>query len=212
MTALLLFVITNGILEKDQSNVFKIGERLLPLFILVILILFGLFAVPQKNQGLRHLLWLGLIILMSVSGHPIYTLAKENNILNKVLITLGILFISMSYLAYSNRLGFFDGVSPYLFTGLIGLVIFEALDLLFADYNSPGIYNRFWYYSIFGIVLFSGFLIYDTQQIISDGHILEAICKNQNHLVCADYPIKSLSIFLDILNLFNKLTYVYSRN
>ncbi len=212
MTALLLFVITNNVLEKNQGNVFKIGERLLPLFILIILILFGLFSVPQNNQGLRHLLWLGLVILMSVGGHPIYALAKENNILNKVLITLGILFVSMSYLAYSNRLGFFDGVSSYLFMGLVGLVIFEALDLLFADYNSPGIYTRFWYYSIIGIVLFSGFLIYDTQKMIMEGKVLDVICKNENHLVCADYPVKSLSIFLDILNLFNKLTYVYSKN
>ncbi len=212
MTALILFALTNNILEQNQENLFKIGSRLLPLFILVLLVLFGLFATPQENQGIRHLLWLGLVILLSVTGHPIYLLAKENKILSKVLITLGILFISMSYLAYSNKLGFFDGVTPYLFTGLIGLVIIEALDLLFADYNSSGIYNRFWYYSIFGIVLFSGFLIYDTQRMIAEGKVLEVICKNKNHLVCADYPINSLNIFLDILNLFNKLVYVNSKN
>ena len=206
-TALLIFAMTNMTLEKDPDSVFKVGSRLMPLFILTLVILFGLAFTPQPNQGMKHLLWLGFIILISVTGHPIYMKAKEDQIMTKVLLTLGVIFLSMSYIAYSNQLGFFDGYAPYLMMGLLGLIIFQTLDLVFADYSSTGIKNRFWYYSLIGLVLFSGFLVYDTQKKIKEGLILQKICKN--HFKCADYPTKSLDLFLDVLNMFNQLTIVY---
>jgi FtsH-binding integral membrane protein len=205
---LLLYLLTNTTLELNSFNFLIIGNKLLPLFILTTVLLFGLMLTPSDNQSIKHLLWVGFIILMSIVGHPIYMLAKEEKIFYKVLITLAILFIGMSYIAYSNKLTIFDGIAPYLLFGLIGLIIFQSLDLLFSDSSSKGLETRFWYYSIFGIILFSGFLIYDTQKIIKVGGLLEKYCKNKNHLSCADYPEKSLSIFLDLLNLFNNLTLV----
>ncbi len=115
----------------------------------------------------------------------------------------------MSYLAYSNRLDWLQGYSAYFSMGLLGLIIFQSLDLIFSDSNK-GQNNRFWYYSIFAIVLFSGFLIYDTQKIIKEAYILQYVCRNRQHLECANYPEKSISMFLDLLNLFNNLTNVYS--
>lgn len=209
-TAFLIYTMTNLFLEQDLNNVLRIGSKLMPLFILTILLLFGLVFTPQPNQGLKHLLWLGFIILLSVSGHPIYMKAKEEQILSKVLLSLGIIFISLSYVAYSNKLGYFDGYFPYLMFGLLGLIIFETLDLIFADYSSKNIQKRFWYYSIVGIVLFSGFLVYDTQKKIKEGLLLEKICTH--HLRCADYPTKSLDLFMDILNMFNQLTMVFGYN
>jgi hypothetical protein len=80
-----------------------IGNKLLPLFILTTILLFGLMLTPYNNQAIKHLLWVGFIILMSIVGYPIYMLAKEEKIFYKVLITLAILFIGMSYIAYSNK-------------------------------------------------------------------------------------------------------------
>ena len=94
--------------------------------------------------------------------------------------------------------------------GLLGLIIFETLDLIFADYSSKNIQKRFWYYSLVGIVLFSGFLVYDTQKKIKEGLLLEKICTH--HLRCADYPTKSLDLFMDILNMFNQLTMAFGSN
>lgn len=209
-TAYLLYVLTNMTLEQDPDSVLKVGSRLLPILLLTMILLFALAFTPQPNQGLKHLLWLGFIILMSVMGHPIYMKAKEDKILTKVLLTLGVIFLSMSYVAYSNQLGFFDGYAPYLMMGLLGLIIFQSLDLIFADHSSPNIKNRFWYYSLIGLVLFSGFLVYDTQKKIKEGLLLEKICKH--HLRCADYPTKSLDLFLDILNMFNQLTILFGNN
>ncbi len=207
MVSLLLFVGINNIYTKDIKNILNLKNKLLPLFILSLLLLFGIFTTSGDNQVLNHLLWLGFIIIMSISGSSVYYIAKQEKILNKVLLTLGIIFISMSFFAYYNKLGFFDKYYSYLFFGLLGLIIFQTLDLIFADYENKNIYTRFWYYSIFGIILFSGFLIYDTQKLIKEGKYLEKTCIN--HLKCANYPLNSLNIFLDIINLFNQLTYVY---
>ncbi len=209
-TAFLIYVVTNLFLEQDSNNIIRIGSKIMPLFILTILILMGLVFTPQPNQGLKHLLWLGFVIILSISGHPIYMKAKEDKILTKVLLSLGIIFISLSYIAYSNNLGFLDGYAPYLMFGLLGLIIFEVLDLIFADYSSKHIHTRFWYYSLVGLILFSGFLVYDTQKKIKEGLVLEKICTH--HLRCADYPTKSLDLFMNVLNMFNQLTMLFGNN
>ena len=205
---LLLFLFTNNILEKNDVSVMRIGSRLLPLFLLTLLLLFGILMTPPTQQLPLHLMWLGFIVLISVSGYPIYLLAKQERILTKVLVTLGILFISMSYLAYTGKFEWLQGYSSYFTFGLLGLIVFESLDLILSDYNK-GQDTRFWYYSIFAILLFGGLLIYDTQKVIQQGAELESICKNKDHLICANYPEKSMSIFLDLLNLFNNFTNVY---
>ena len=114
-TAFLIYTITNLFLEQDLNNVLRIGSKLMPLFILTILLLFGLVFTPQPNQGLKHLLWLGFIILLSVSGHPIYMKAKEEQILSKVLLLVNglVLFnlrveLSTDDLSFSNMTYFFS--------------------------------------------------------------------------------------------------------
>ena len=83
-TAYLLYALTNMTLEQDPDSVLKVGSRLLPILLLTMIILFALAFTPQPNQGLKHLLWLGFIILMSIMGHPTYMKAKEDKILEEV--------------------------------------------------------------------------------------------------------------------------------
>ena len=208
--ALLIFILINNFITNPET-ILRLNSRILPLFILTIMLLFGLLLCPSEYQTIKHIIWLGLIILLSIMLQPIYIMAKQHNILPKVLISKGVIIASMSYIAYSNKLDYFDGLFPYLFIGLIGLIIFESLDLIFADYTSPNINTRFWYYSVFSILLFSGFLVYDTQKLIKTGQSLEIECVNQNHIICADYPSHTLDIILDILNLFSNITSVYIR-
>ena len=208
MVALFTYVITNKLLEKNQIN---IHSKILPLIILSFLFLFTILFQDPSEQVFIHLLWVGFIIILSIIGQPIYSFAKEEKILNQVMLTLGILLLGLSYLAYSNRLGFFDKWYKYLFGGLFTLVVFESLDLIFSDLYSTGLNKRFWYYSLIGLVLFSGFFMYDTQKLIKEGIILERICNKNKHLQCANYPVKSLNLYLDIMNLFNNLV-ILNRN
>ena len=209
-TALLLFILTNTVIENQNIDVMNIGNKTLPLFILTILLLIGIFFTPAKQQIPLHLMWVGLIILLSVSSYPIYLLAKQEQILNKVLITLGVIFISMSYLAYTNKLNWLQNYAAYFTFALLGLIVFESLDLLFYNNNKEQ-NTRFWFYSIIAIIIFSGLIIYDTQKIIKEAKILKIACRSRSHLECANYPKKTISMFLNLLNLFNNLTNVYRK-
>lgn len=209
IVSLFIFIITNKILEKNEIDILDIQQKILPIFILSILLLFGILFTSPSEQLMIHLLWVGFIILMSVSGYPIYLLSKKNQTLTKVLLTLAVLLLGLSYIAYNNKLGYFDKWYNYLFGGLFALIVFQCLDLIFSNPSNEGFNNRIWYYSLFAVVLFSGFYMYDTQKLIKEGIVLEKICKK--HLQCANYPLKSLNLYLDIINLFNNLV-ILNRN
>ena len=203
-TALLLFILTNTAMEQKKFNLMNFDNKLMPLFILSIVLLIGIMFTPAKHQIPLHLMWLGFVIILSATGYPVYSIAKKEKILNKVLITLGIIFISLSYLTYTSRLDWLQPYSSYFRYGLLGLVILESMDLIFSNDNKSQD-TRFWYYSIFGIVIFSGLMVFSTLKIMNDGKLLEKNCKSIAHLECANYPKKSINMFLNIINLFNSL-------
>lgn len=209
IVSVFIYIITVKILDKNEVDILDIHQKILPIFILSIILLFGILASSPSDQIMIHLLWLGFIILMSVSGYPIYSLSKKTQTLTKVLLTLSILLLGLSFLAYNNKLGYFDKWYKYLFGGLFVLIVFQCLDLIFS--NPQEVLGRTWYYSLFAIVLFSGFYMYDTQKLIKEGIILERICNKNKHLQCANYPVKSLNLYLDIMNLFNNLV-IFNRN
>jgi FtsH-binding integral membrane protein len=209
--ALLIMVFANYLMDKNGYDIMNLYNRILPLVILIFVCLFGILLTPTDSQLVKHLFWLGFIILNSILIYPVYQVAKEDNIIWKIMITMGLMFVGMSYIAYSQPLGEFDKWSPYLFLGLCGLLIFRSLDLLFADYSSKGFENRIWWYSIISIILFSGYLIYDTQKIMKDGVVLSKECIGKDHLECADYPSKSLGIILDLINLFTNFTNAFRK-
>lgn len=209
-TGIVLYALTNTILEQNNTKLDYVGNRILPLFILTLLALFGILFTPSNQQLQLHLLWIGFVILLSVTGYPIYLLTKQEKMLGKVLLTLAVIFMSMSYLAYSNKIEWLKNYYSYFVFGLLGLIVFMASDMVFSDINKEQ-ETRFWYYSLFAIFIFSGLLIFDTQRTIKEGTILEETCKNISHLKCANYPKKSISIFLDLLNLFNNVSNVMGR-
>ena len=209
-TALILFILTNTAMQQKKINLMNLNDKFIPLFILSIILLFGILFTPAKQQIPLHLMWLGFIILISVTGNPVYLLAKQEKILNKVLITLGVIFISLSYLTYTSRLDWLQPYSSYFRYGLLGLIILQSMDLIFSDDNKKQD-TRFWYYSIFAIVIFSGLMVFSTLKIMNDAKLLEKNCKSISHLECANYPKKSINMFLNIINLFNNLTNVYRK-
>ena len=84
--------------------------------------------------------------------------------------------------------------------------IFQNDRLLFGDKDVDGYVKRQKIYSFFAVLLFSGFVLYDTHKIFTDAHKVVAGCESLNQLDCADYPVASLGIFLDAVNLFNNLS------
>jgi FtsH-binding integral membrane protein len=125
-----------------------------------------------------------------------------------VLIELVSIIAVLSYLAYNSPLGVFQSwINPMMYV-LSTLIVVELLELIFGDYRSDGFITRTKIYSWIGLLLFSGFLIYDTQKIIIDGNKIVDLCDSGDQMICSDYPAASLGIFLDIVNLFNNLSMI----
>lgn len=139
--------------------------------------------------------------------NPIYNYAKNENILNRVLFSVAAMFLVMTYFAYNKPLIYFDSWEPYLISGLISIMVSHLFNIIFSDFENPkGFIGREIIISMVTIVLFNGLLLYDMQKIIKEGIILNQICTEKNNLSCADYPVKSINIILDLINLFTNMT------
>ena len=205
--AFLLIVLIN-----DQSfAIIDSGVKMMAVFLLALVLIIVLAIIPSENQVLKHLVWIAFIAVMAFALAPAIDLAKGQNILPKVLLTVSVMFIAMTYFAYTKPLGYFDSWAPYLFAGLIGVIVAGLSNIIFSDLNSEGFNSRDFIISIVVILLFNGFLLYDTQKIIKEGMVLNTICVGKDNLACADYPEKSMNVILDLMNLFTATTNAYSR-
>lgn len=207
-TALLIIIFTNYTMESIGVDIMDLYNRTIPLMLLLFGTLFGILLYPKENQTTKHMFWLGFIILNSILLYPAYKIGKNDNIIWKTLSAIGVMFLSMSYIAHIQPSYTFDKWTPYLFIALFGLLVFRILDLLFGDIGSNSFNKRSWWFSIVSLIVFNLYLIYDTQKIIADGDLLSKSCKGKDHMSCADYPSKSVGLLLDIMNIFTNLTNV----
>lgn len=206
---LFIILLNEKKLIPEMRNSIKIFALCILMFILIMLI----NTTSSENQLMKHFYWLLLICLFAVLLQPIYEKIKNENILNKVLISTSVMFIVMTYIAYNKPISYYDSWFPYLYNGLLGIIIVSLTNIIFSDLDNPSNFlNRGWIISVITILLFNGFLLYDTQKIIKEGILLNFVCKNKNHLSCADYPEKSLAMILDMINLFANVSNIYSNN
>lgn len=180
-------------------------------FILAIVSMIAMQFVSRENILVKHLFWLLFIIGMGMITYPMYVLGKESETLNKSIITTVILMLVLSYIAYSYPLGTFNSWFLPLFIGLLALIIFQVLDLLFGDITPL----KLKIFNIVVIIIFVGFVLYDTQNLVIKSTGIVQECANKVgtsmpsykvHGICGDYPSESLGIFLDILNLFSNIS------
>merc|ERR1712048_280442 len=89
----------------------------------------------------------------------------------------------------------FTGMGPYLFAALFGLIIFGLFVMIFS-WIWPGMYSTaHMIYAALGAILFSFYIVYDTQLIIGGRH-------KKHQFSVDDYALAALNLFLDIINLF----------
>lgn len=179
----------------------------LAVFVISIVILFAFSYIDRKNYLLRHILWLVYIICIAIIIFPIYDIAKQTSILWKTIAAVVLIVVGLTYMASKFPIDYFNSWGPYLSIGLIGLIFFWLIDLIFVDNsNQHGIQKI---YGVIAIVLFSGFILYDTKKIYQNADIAMIDCQNiNNQLRCADYPQESLALFLDITNMFINMVMV----
>ncbi len=180
------------------------------MFILLITTLFATIAISPENYIIKHIAWLAFLAIVGIMIYPSAKLALIKGQLWNIIISLACIVGTLSFIAYTKPLGTYLSWGNMLTTCLVGLIIFEVVDMLFfADNNTNKFITRTKIYSWITIILFSGFMLYDTQKLILHAKIYNSKCSNTinlQQLSCVDYPSESLSLFLDIINLFSSMS------
>jgi FtsH-binding integral membrane protein len=205
------FYVFIAVLIVALINSFKVNKNFTRnnTMILFIGLVLSIIIMSQiENQLVKHLLWLAIIVIIGTLTSPFIDNLRHQGILDNVLVTVGTMIIVMSYFAYTQPLGTMSSWYPYLFAGLVGVLIANVANLFL---DKDGFSTRTLIISGITVLLFNGFLFFDTQNLLTKANNLSH-CISFDHLACANYTESSLGIFMDILNLFSSTGNVYLLN
>lgn len=197
---------TIGDTQVSGHNLFDFeGYQILGVFILSLLFLFG--TILSTNRTITHCAWFLFVVTIGMMTYVYYRTQAKSDIL-RVFISLLVLIGILSWISYTKPLDTFDNWFNPMMLILVGLIIVQTIDLIFFyDHGTQeNFLTRFRIYSWIGLILFSGFLLYDTQKLIKNSEIVAIVCTNREQSQCANYPVESLSLFLDITNLFTSMS------
>jgi FtsH-binding integral membrane protein len=207
LLGLIISSITALTIDK-HTNVIKKIDSYSGLIGSFILSMISLFMVMTAGNN-KFLQYFGFVVFMLSIGiliHPYVTLLKYNGKGVKIFLTLIAIIGILSLIAYKLP-NMFIGWGTYLMFGLMSLIIIEIIDLIFGSHE--GIRSRSKLYGWVGIILFSGFILYDSQRLLEKANVGQ-ILSEQITSKDVNYPALSLSLYLDVLNLFSSLTNVTS--
>jgi len=202
--AILLLSLIIIVIDKYQLiNINNMnGMMYFCVFIMTLLVLSAFTIIGNTNVILRNILWLVFIACMAVILYPIFDVTKSTGVFWKSIVTVIIIVLVLTMIASMVPEDFFNSWGSYLSIALLALIVFEIIDLLFSGPSGPPT-GHIKIFAILAVIIFSGFLLYDTSRLYQNAKIATVQCAGQtNQLQCADYPGESLSLFLDIVNLF----------
>lgn len=159
----------------------------------------GMFGLLFLTMALRNSAW-GLISIFAFTGFTGYTLgpvlnhyiAEFSNGSQLILTSLGatgIIFVSLSGYVLTTKKDF-SFMGGFLFIALLGGILLSLASWLF---NLPMLHLAM---SGVFVLVFSGFILYDTSRIINNGE--------------TNYIMATIALYLDILNLFIYLLQILS--
>ena len=149
-------------------------------------IFFTFWARKKENLGLIALFT--FTVLTGITTAPILLRYTGDTVTNALFLT-GITFVGLSFYTIRSKKDF-SFMGGMLTTGLIILIVGGLLNAFV--FKSPAFS---FLYSAGGVFLFSGFIIYDTFNIL-------------NRYPTDEYISATLSLYLDILNLFLMLLHL----
>lgn len=137
----------------------------------------------KRHSYPTNLLFLSIFTLLEAyTISVIVTFYKTEIVLNAVVLTAGI-FVFLTAFAFQTKFDFTSWF-PYLFGGLWGVIMFGFV-LMFLPFGST---SQLLYGGACAL-LFSAYILYDTQLIMRKHHVEEEIAA-------------AISLYLDIINLF----------
>lgn len=207
LLGILLSSLTWKVLD-DHINItnLSIPFRFFGVFILSLISLFVVMTTTNDVYIIKNIAWGVFVISIGIMTYITYKnnvhFGKMQNILLEF---IGIVAV-LSYIAYSMPVDTFKTIHVPLLYILLVLIIIEFVDFFINNHTRESYINMTRIYGWITVILFSGFILYDTQKILYDAKIHTTNCNTQNQLECVDYPVASLGIFLDIANLFTGLS------
>jgi FtsH-binding integral membrane protein len=177
----------------DIFNFKNIWISLIINIIILILLLYLVFITPvgsimKYGAFALFALWIGQIL------KPVVDKLEDKNLLIRVFSLTSIVFFTMMALGFYDKQSLL-GFGPYLFAALIGLIIGEILLYIFGE-NKKFVFRVF---DIFAVGLFVIFTAYDMQ-------LLKEYKKSCISMRGGpDYPVHSLGLYLDFMNLFSNI-------
>jgi FtsH-binding integral membrane protein len=150
----------------------------------------------MRRSPLNYLLLLLFTFAKAVMVGCISLNYTRESILIALAITC-IVVVGLTILACCSTVDF-TGAGPYLGCGvmvLMGFGFFMFISSMFGLGSSPAFQAIHLLYAAFGALLFSAFLVYDTQLILGGQHRKHEFCID-------DYAMAAISIYIDIIELF----------
>jgi FtsH-binding integral membrane protein len=211
LLAIIIVAASWNILDKSPAlanDIFGSGWNLVALIVLSFVSLFCTMLSSPKNIGVKHLAWFILVATLGITSYVCYIKSITDGTLGHIFVSLIVLMSILTLFAYSKPVDHFDSWGAPLLTVLAGLILVEIGDFVLFHDDTENFLSRFRIYSWIAIVLFSGFLIYDTNVIRKKAISVTNDCYGKQ-IGCVDYPTESLGIFLDLMNLFNNMSNIY---
>lgn len=160
-----------------QSNVWLMWVSLIGAFVFL-----GLTFWKRKSYPTNLLFLGGFTLMEAYSISLIVSLTDSKIVLEAVVFTLGI-FVALSLFACQSKYDF-TAWQPYLFGALWVMILFGFMAAFF-PYNNKVELG----YGVIAALIFSGYILVDTQLIMRHYHVEEEIAA-------------AISLYLDIINLF----------
>ena len=180
-----------------QPSALFSGWKRFVLLCAFLVVVFFLFSMSPKQFATKHLLYITFLCFCAVMLYPLFL--QNQAVFYHAGLTTALILIVLSCTAFY----FQDYISlswmKYLMFGLVALLIALFCEAILSytqviQKNTSSTLNRMLSYGI--IVLFSGFILYDTKTVIV----------NAQNCVNPDYINQSLDLFVDSFNILTALT------
>ncbi len=182
-----------------------LGTSIFVFILTIVLIIYIHYVSTYKNIVLNHILWLLLIVLFGLMLSPLTSSEQYKPYIFRTIQIVMLIFFFMSLIVYLFPQFFLSTYSTMmmgLFVALLVVIVIEIIKIIYKGYtNNWEMTNVDKGISYFVIVLFSLFVSYDTTTL----KIRSKNCKESSIFLYPNYPVQSLDIILDLLNLFVRI-------
>ncbi len=201
---MLIAIVVTGLSALLSIHVFGVVLMSLPAFLVMVAVQLLLVTVIARQISSNTLskpqmltLFFGFTVLEGVTLSPILALAPTQGVVMATVSSV-VLFVVLSMIGLTTKRDL-SGWGTMLMASLIAIIIVSLLSLFFIHVTI-----LMTIISIVSVILFAGFIVYDSQQI--KARYLNG--DNENDDVTAIYG--ALSLYLDFINLFINLLRLFS--